>query len=137
MTNFLKAGVKLSAGTGRDGGAEGRRKGGRGGGVGGREGGNEAGLGWVGSMTVNNIQDFSWCMTRRVGQVSRNIRHLRIESGRARKCWESHGSSGVSSGGFQILRVGPGHHDPIRTRAKGSIRPVKKPCKTSTSARTY
>ena len=42
------------------------------------------------------------------------LEYSRVESGRAGKCSESHGSGWVGSGGYQMSRVGSG--DPYPTR---------------------
>lgn len=52
-------------------------------------------------------------MSRPASRVVRYLKTPRIESGRFRKYWKSHRSSGVESGGYQILRVGTGHPDAI------------------------
>lgn len=50
-------------------------------------------------------------MSRPAGRLRR---YCGSNSGRVGGWWKSHGSSGVGSGGFQILRVGSGHPDTIQ-----------------------
>ena len=53
-----------------------------------------------GRLEAEDFHGFSWVMTRPAGRVKRHHtsktrESSRIQSGRARRCWKSHGSSGL------------------------------------------